>query len=427
MRVVLLSETFTKGMGYLENMLPKYLARQGVETHVVATDLPCSYRQKTGCDVYNGFIEPLQPGSVEVRDGFTLHVLGHRKVFGYMRMAGLREKMTAIRPDVVQTSSAVDWIALDAALLKVSFGYKLFTGSHHHASVFALAGKQAAFWSAERLHCLACRTIPGWLVSQVTEKCYAITEDCADVAARFFGVPRSKLEICPLGVDTELFHPVADDADAEERAALRQRLGLSESEILCIYTGRFSKDKNPLLLARAVAELRRQGKPYAGLFVGNGEQAEEILRCEGCATHPFVRVQELGALYRAAEIGIWPTQESLSMLDAAACGLPVVANDTMTANERLDGNGVTYRLNEQADLERALLCLGDAETRRAMGERGARKMAQKFSWEAIARRRIRHYEAALGTEEPATVKKVSKELVGEPGRASLPAAGAESE
>ncbi len=207
MRVVLLSETFTKGMGYLENLLPKYFARLGVETHVVASDLPCYYRQQADSKVYNGFIEPLQPGSVEVGDGFTLHILGHKKTFGHMRMTGLREKLGWIRPDIVQTSTPIGWIALDAARFKASFGYKLFTGSHHHASVFSLATNPAPLWSAERLKCLALRTIPGRMVSQVTEKCHAITEDCADVAARFFGVPRSKLEICPLGVDTELFHP----------------------------------------------------------------------------------------------------------------------------------------------------------------------------------------------------------------------------
>jgi glycosyltransferase involved in cell wall biosynthesis len=412
MRVVLLSETFTKGMGYLENLLPKYLTRLGVETHVVASDLPCYYRQQAIRKAYNGFIQPLQPGSVEVRDGFTLHILGHRKTFGHMRMTGLREKLRWIRPDVVQTSTPIGWIALDAARFKAALGYKLFTGSHHHASVFPLATTPAAFWSAERLKCLALRTIPGLLVSQATEKCHAITEDCADVAARFFGVPRSKLEICPLGVDTELFHAAANARDAAERWAQRARWGFPENEIVCIYTGRFSAEKNPLLLARAVAELRQQGELYAGLFVGNGEQAEEIRRCEGCATHPFVNVEELGALYRSADIGVWPAQESLSMLDAAACGLPVVANDTMTARERLDGNGVRYRLNDQADLARALLDLRGANKRRAMGERGARRMSEEFSWKSIAWRRIGDYEAALHSPKPLTEKQASKELVG---------------
>jgi glycosyltransferase involved in cell wall biosynthesis len=399
-------------MGYLENLLPKYLARLGVETHVVATDLPCFYRQKGGSEAYSGFVETLQPGSVEVRDGFAVHILGHKKTFGQMRMTGLRKRLKSIRPDIVQTSTPIGWIALDAALFRTSLRYKLFTGSHHHASVFSLATQPAPLWSAERLKCMALRTIPGWLVSQVTEKCHAITKDCADVAARFFGVPRSKLEICPLGVDTELFHATVNAEDAAERRALRARLGFRESEIVCIYTGRFSAEKNPLLLARAVAELRQRGEPYSGLFVGNGEQAGEIQKCEGCAIHRFVQVQELGALYRAADIGVWPAQESLSMLDAAACGLPVVANDTMTAKERLDGNGVMYRLNDQADLTRALLGLRRAETRRAMGERGARKMAEEFSWESIARRRVRDYEAALRSKRGIAEKQVPSRIEG---------------
>jgi glycosyltransferase involved in cell wall biosynthesis len=427
MRVVLLSETFTKGMGYLENLLPKYLARLGVETHVVASDLPCYYRQKAGSEAYSGFLEPLQPGSVEVRDGFTLHILGHRKTFGHMRMTGLREKLSWIRPDVVQTSTPIGWIALDAARCKAAFGYKLFTGSHHHASVFPLATEPTSLWSADRLKCLALRTIPGWLVSRMTEKCHAISEDCADVAARFFGVPRSKLEICPLGVDTELFHSAASAGEAAERTALRARLGFPENEIVCVYSGRFSAEKNPLLLARAVAELRRQGESYSGLFVGNGEQAEEIRKCQGCLTHPFVKVEELGALYRSADIGAWPAQESLSMLDAAACGLPIVANDTMSAKERLYGNGMTYRLNDQTDLARALCGLRDVETRRVMGECGARKMAEQFSWESIARRRIGDYEAALGFNKMAIDKHAEEKLIGKVGQARLPAAGVEGE
>jgi len=382
-------------MGYLENMLPKYLARLGAEVHVLATDLPPDYRRRSPGSPYAGFLTEWQPGSRATIDGFTLHILGHQRIFGHMRMAGLGAKLREISPDIVQVSSPIGWIALDAARLKTAIGYRFFTGSHYHASVFPLALRPAPFWSGARLKCFAARAIPGWIASRGAEKCYAITPDCAEVAVRFFGVPPSQIEICALGVDTELFRPVQSVSDAADRAAMRQRFGFADGDIVCIYTGRFTDEKNPLLLAKTVARLRQQGHSFRGLFLGNGPQADAIQDCSGCVTHPFEPVTALGAFFRAADMGVWPAQESLSMLDAAACGLPIVVNHTMTAPERVAGNGLTYLLNDSDDLLRVLLELKDPFRRREMGRIGAQKMARDFSWESVARRRLRDYEAAL--------------------------------
>lgn len=400
LRIALLSEVFCKNMGYLENILPKYLARFGAEIHVLATDLPPDYREKSSGSPYAGFLSEWQPGSQLTMDGFTLHILGHRKILRHMRMVDLGAKLREISPDIVQISSPIGWIALDAARLRMSVGYRLFTGCHYHASVFPLALRPAPFWSVARLKCFAARTIPGRIASLAAEKCYAITRDCAEVAVRFFGVPPSQIEICPLGVDTEVFHPVQSASDAADRAVLRQRLGFSNADIVCIYTGRFTEGKNPLLLAKAVARLQQDGHSFRGLFIGNGPQAGEIQNCSGCVTHPFEPVNALAAFFRAADIGVWPTQESLSMLDAAACGLPIVVNHTVTAPERVARNGLTYLLNDSNDLLRALLELKDPFRRREMGCIGAQKMASDFSWESIARRRLRDYEAALRPGSP---------------------------
>src|SRR5207244_5453604 len=149
------------------------------------------------------------------------------------------------------------------------------------------------------------------------------------------------------------------------------------------------------LLARAIAGLAKKGHSFKALFVGNGPQAEQIEQCLGCFRHSFVPVHELGDLYRAADIGVWPTQESMSMLDAAACGLPVVANDKLQASERLTGNGMTYRLLDHEDLENVLLQLKDENVRRKLGTAGAEKMSRYYSWRTIARERLTDYAAAL--------------------------------
>jgi glycosyltransferase involved in cell wall biosynthesis len=411
--VALLSEVFEKDMGYLPKLLSKYLARLGADVHVVATDLPPYHQMdaKERKEIYGGFAADggVVPNSVEAFQGFTLHILRHRKVFGYVQMVGLNAKLRAIRPDIVQTTIAVGWLPLQAAYAMPLLGYKLFTGNHHHASVFPLAKKKTSPWSYELLRCRIMRTLPGWLVSQATEKCYAITSDCADVAARFFGVPRKKIDVCPLGVDAELFRPVSNENDRADRLRLRQRLGFSDSDIVCIYSGRFTEDKNPLLLGKAVERLIHMGHPFRGLFVGNGVQAQAIQACAGCVTQPFVPVHELGSFFRASDIGVWPTQESTSMLDAAACGLPIIANHTMSARERLEGNGLAYKLNDLEDLVRVLLELRNPQSRERMGSLGASKMMRDFSWESIARRRLNDYEAALRSRKRQQTAAISKE------------------
>lgn len=395
MRIVLISEIFAKGMGYLENMLPKYLAQLGAEVDVVASSLPPDYRQDPAQQAYRGFAHGGGPGSVETMDGFRLHVLGHTKSMGHVRLLGLQQKLKALRPEIVQTMTPIGWIAVESAWNRFRLGYHLFSGCHYHASVFPLAQRDSTFFDPERLKCYLQRGLHGRMVSWATEKYYAISPDCAEVAERFFRVPRNKLKVCPLGVDTEIFHPVTGAGESAERTALRDRLGFREGEIVCVYSGRFGADKNPLLLARAIAQLVSAREPFRGLFVGNGPRAEEISRCVGCVTHPFVPMRQLGAFYRASEIGVWPTQESMSMLDALACGLPLVANDTMHAPERLNGTGLQYRLGDVDDLALKLRSLSQIQVRAKLGAEGTRRMREEFSWEAIAARRITDYSAVL--------------------------------
>ncbi len=83
------------------------------------------------------------------------------------------------------------------------------------------------------------------------------------------------------------------------------------------------------------------------------------------------------------------------MLDAAACGLPIVVNDTLRAIERIEGNGVQYRLNDIQDLIRVLTGLLEPQLRQHLGAAGATRMVREFSWRDLAARRLRDYEASL--------------------------------
>ena len=410
LRVAMIFYSFPRDMGYSNTMLARYLARLGANVHYIATDLPIYHQSRDARSVYSEFSADctMRPGESEPYDGYTVHCIGHRYVLGVPMFSGLLGKLRQIQPDVVQLFINAGWAPLQTVAAKLVLGFTLFTAAHTTVSVFPLARRTLRPWNRALLANLAVRAIPGRLASAFTERCYAATADCAEVAIRFYGMPQSKVAVVPLGVDTENFYPPRGAADEESRRQLRCELGFSDSDVVCIYTGQFTDAKNPLVLARALVLLRGAGMPVRGVFIGNGPQGAGIAACDGCVVLPFRPHRELPPYYRAADIGVWPTQESMSMLDAAACGLPIIVNDTLLAKERIDGNGITYRLNDPADLAAKIRWLSDADRRRQLGSVGSRRMVQLFSWDAIARQRLADYEAALAARRQSAARGKSR-------------------
>jgi glycosyltransferase involved in cell wall biosynthesis len=395
MRIAIISDWFAEKMGYAENCLPKALAALGHEVHLITSNVQIYFNSPNYRETYEPFIgPPVVPCEVKELSGYTLHRLPHEVGKRGLRIQGLRKCLRALRPDVVQTFEMACTTTYEAALAKPLVGYKLFLESHLHASVFPLATARPSW--RERARSFVRWAIPGKLVGAVSEKCYPISTDAADIAERFFGIPAKKIEVCSLGVDTDLFRPCLGDEAVRRRAELRKQLGFSDAEVVCVYTGRFAPDKGPACLARSVASLVEQGHQYRALFVGGGTpaQVEELRSAAGSVVHAFVPVQDLPPFYWAADVGVWPMQESTSQLDAAACGLPIIVSNRVEVRERVEGNGLFYEEGSTEDLARQLLALASPAVRRELGEHGTKKMREHFSWLEIARRRAGDYAAA---------------------------------
>ena len=93
---------------------------------------------------------------------------------------------------------------LEAAWSKDKIGYKLFAKSLS-TSVFDVAGDnlQSKLWWA------TFRRTNGAFVNRRIERCYAISEDAAEIASSCFGIKPEKLEVVSLGVDTDLWDQCA--------------------------------------------------------------------------------------------------------------------------------------------------------------------------------------------------------------------------
>jgi L-malate glycosyltransferase len=76
------------------------------------------------------------------------------------------------------------------------------------------------------------------------------------------------------------------------------------------------------------------------------------------------------------------------MLEATACGLPVIISDQSGTPERVaDGNGLLYKEGDEADLAAKMTLLLDPNLRHEMSEK-ALLFAQGQDWSKIAQRFI---------------------------------------
>lgn len=396
-RIAVVADTFAETMGYAGTKLPAALAKKpGVDVHLVTAGLPAYYQIADYEKTYGRFQKPpYPPGTVRDFDGFKVHYVDYRHAYGGVRLTGLRAKLAELKPDIVQVFAHTGWLGIDAARFQRALAYKLFTGNHSGKIVYPLAQADHVPWSMWLKELLR-RGLPGRFISSRTTLCYGATADASEVATRFFGVPAAKMKTTTLGVDVDLFHPAQDDAEKAAATALRHQLGVANDELMCLYTGRLTDVKMGLVLAQAVAALRAQGHRYRAVFFGAGPQEDDIRTVEGSIVHPFVPYRQLPDVYRAADIAVWPAEITTSTLDGAACGIPIVVNDQILAEERYEGNGLTYRLGDVEDLQAVLLRLKDPALRQTLGAEGARKMREQFSWDALAQERLDDYLASLG-------------------------------
>ena len=403
LRIAIVVETFARDMGYLNNTLPKYLARLGHDTHLVTSDLLPYFQLGPATSLYGKeFAERNKPrlGS-ELIDGFTVHTLRNVRSLGYPRLQNLHAELDSIAPDVVCVLTSVGWIALDCAFGARRRGYRLVIGSHTGRTSFPSDQQNPPWFSKTRVKNFLTRTLPGWFIGATADHCVVPTHDCAEVATRYFGIPPGKVRVLNLPVDRDHFHPVESVADANDRATLRAALGFAEHEIVCLYSGKFTEEKNPLVLLHAIERLAADGLPVRGLFIGSGKQLEALSGNPLAVVIPFMPLALLGRHYRAADVGVW-MEESISFLDAASSGLPLVLGSTVKDLSHLGEFTSTYASNDASALAEAVRPLLDPVRRQAAGRTGSLLAAERFAASRYALQRIEWFRTALASQKART-------------------------
>ena len=207
--------------------------------------------------------------------------------------------------------------------------------------------------------------------------------------------------IIPPGVDVCAFHP-----DPAARARVRNVLGLSLTDVVIGYLGRFVPEKGIQTLLEA---LPQTGAAWKALFVGGGSLEPELRRFAR-AHEPRVRVvtgvahDDVPAYLNAMDILCapsrtttrWREQFGRMLIEAMACGVPVVASRSGEIPYVVEEAGVLAAEDDAAEWTRILeRLLGNADERREYRARGLTRAHERYAWPVVARAHLGFFEELL--------------------------------
>ena len=200
----------------------------------------------------------------------------------------------------------------------------------------------------------------------------------------------------PLGIDSSVFRP-------ERRVeTLRHHLMLPSNARLLVYAGRFTAEKKLTVLIEAV---RKLGRPYHLVLVGGGY---DLPRYPQITYLPFKRDQrQLARMLASCDVLVHPGDcetFGLIVLEAMACGLPVVATTGGGTAELIDeATGILAPPDSAASLAEAIEAIF-ARDRAQMGAAARRKAQEHYDWNQILPQLLRRYGGLLASAERAALE-----------------------
>lgn len=221
--------------------------------------------------------------------------------------------------------------------------------------------------------------------------------DSSDILRRW----RDKCVVIPYGIDAKFFSPTQEKDDIASK--IRERYG--ERIVLFVGVLRYYKGIDLLIDAMKYVDGRL-------IIVGRGPEWNALQRkvvemniSKKIIFENAVSNFNLLSYYRASDVFVLPSiyrseAFGIVLLEAMACGKPVISTELGTGTSWVNQHGVTGLVVPPGDpwaLAQAInKILDDKELARKFGENARKRVEENFTKELMAERVMRVYEEVLG-------------------------------
>jgi len=296
---------------------------------------------------------------------------------GLRLLQDLKRVIAEIQPDLIQAGP----IQRSAFLVALS-GFRPLVG---------------ASWGYDLLHDAKRNALWGWVTRYTLKRSAVLVGDCNTIRqiAISYGMPDERIITFPWGVDIKQFSPALEKQIDGDTFTLLSTRGWEQV---------YGVD----IIARAFVQAARERSELHLTMLGNGSQAAKLRRLfqkggvsERVSFPGQVGQSDLPRYYQHADLYVTASHSdgtSISLLEAMACGRPVLVSD-IPGNREWVTPGVQGWLFPDGDVD-AMACaiLHAYDERARLSEMGlaARQFAeQRANWEKNFQELLKAYELAL--------------------------------
>lgn len=304
----------------------------------------------------------ISPGRAEI------YLVGKTKK-DYLLPWKLLKIIKRIKPDIVHTRN---WGTIDGILAAALARVKVLVHGEHGRDYDDTMGQNLK------------RNIVRRMLSPFVNQYITVSDDLRSWLSDTVGINGQKVSTIINGVDTIKFSPT------KNKPAWKKKMGVTENVIVIGSVGRLDIIKNYPLLISIMADLKNRGVgvEFECIIIGDGSQRSQLEKLIKKIKAPvkILGSKEHPADYlKAFDIFILPSfNEGISntILEAMACGLPVIASNVGGNPELIESEISGYLVesgNEPAFSEAVKNLLTNEDLRKKMGKNARIRAMRIFS------------------------------------------------
>jgi len=209
---------------------------------------------------------------------------------------------------------------------------------------------------------------------------------------------KAPIEILPTGVDKI----TTSNLKISER---KKQYGITDDDLVVMFTGRLGKEKNVELLIKAFAKARKALPNLKLLLVGDFKHSDELLNLATeleVADHliktGYIENKDVGSILGCADLFALPSltdTQNLALNEAAQAGLPLLAVDPLINDVLKDGlNGYITKPTISDFADGIVNILSDPDKAKKMGKLSAVR-ADAYNERSQATKLANLYQAIL--------------------------------